>query len=150
MSFNRLSYDTCSYKKELAEQVSHLSYTLDPIKYEHCNKCRHEVGLVGGTNVGVPRGNMVDIENDLFNINRPSTLCPNFKYAPREDGKVQGKEYIKPVQHPEVDANMKQLKSCQMFPTLGVPRPPVVTNYICPADFTEFESPWLKQKEAIA
>lgn len=149
MSFNRLSYDSCSYKNELATQVSHLSYTLDPVKFEHCNKCRHELGLVGGTNVGVPKGNMVHIENDLFNINRPSTRCPSYKFTPRKDEKVQGKEYIKPVQHPEVDASMNQLRSCQMFPTLSVPRPPPVSRSVCPVDFKEYESPWMTQKREV-
>lgn len=132
MSFNRLSYDSCAYKQELSENVSQLSYLLDPVKYEHCQKCRHELGLVGGTNVGVPVGNIVDVENELLGINRPSTHCPNYKFVPRGDGKVQGKEYIKPVQHPEVDVNMMQLRPCQMFNLPDVPQPPPVNIYSCP------------------
>jgi len=132
MSFNRLSYDSCAYKQDLSENVSQLSYLLDPIKYEHCQKCRHELGLVGGTNVGVPKGNIVDLENELLGINRPSTQCPAYKYLPRSDEKVQGKEYIKPVQHPEIDTSMLHLRPCQMFNHPEVPQPPPVNVYTCP------------------
>lgn len=131
MSFNRLTYDTCAYKQELADSVSQLSYHLDPVKFEHCQKCRHELGLVGGTNVGVPKGNMVDLENELFGINRPNTQCASYKYAPREDNIVQGKEYIKPVEHPEVDTSMLQLRPCQMINYTEVPHPPPVDEYSC-------------------
>lgn len=131
MSFNRMSYDSCSYKQELSENVSQLSYLLDPIKFEHCQKCRHEVGLVGGTAVGVVTGNMVDLENELFGINRPNTHCPNYKFVPRDDNIVQGKEYIKPVQHPAVNTAMKQLRPCQMIDYHEVPHPPPVNLFSC-------------------
>lgn len=132
MSFNRLSYDTCAYKQDLSENVSQLSYLLDPVKFEHCQKCRHEVGLVGGTNVGVVKGNLVDLENELFGINRPNTQCPSYKFTPRSDGIVQGKEYIKPVQHPAVDVNMRNLRPCQMIDYKEVPHPPPMNLFSCP------------------
>ena len=132
MSFNRLAYDTCAYKQDLSENVSQLSYLLDPIKFEHCHKCRHEVGLVGGTNVGVVNGNLVDLENELMGINRPNTQCPAYKFLPRSDNVVQGKEYIKPVQHPEVDTGMLQLRPCQMIDYNEVPHPPAMDMFSCP------------------
>jgi hypothetical protein len=105
---------------------------LDPIKFEHCSKCRNELGLVGGTSVGVPTGNMVDLENNLIGIDRPNTRCPTYKYLPRDDNVVQGKEYIKPVQHPEVDVNMMQLRPCQMFSYHEIPQPPLMHQSVCP------------------
>ncbi len=131
MSWTRLHTDTCSYKQDLAENVSYLSYTLDPIKYEHCNKCMHNVGLVGGTAVGVPKGNMVDLENDLLGINRPNTHCPNYKFLPSEGPYVQGKEYIKPVCHPRVDTTIRPLQSCQMFGLPSTPAPPPMNLSRC-------------------
>lgn len=131
MSFNRLSYDTCAYKQELAENVSQLSYLLDPIKYENCQKCRNELGLVGGTNVGHINGNLVDLENELFGINRPNTHCPAYKFTPRDDGQVQGKEYIKPVEHPSVDVSMQQLRPCQMINYNPIPHPPPMNLFSC-------------------
>lgn len=131
MSFNRLAYDNCSYKQNLSENVSQLSYLLDPIKYENCNKCRHELGLVGGTAVGVPRGNMVDLENNLLGIDRPNTHCPSYKFMPRGDNIVQGREYIKPVNHPAVDTTMLQLPACQMIQYAPVPQPPPMRLFSC-------------------
>ena len=131
MSWTRLHTDTCNYKQTLAENVSYLSYTLDPLKYEHCGKCFNDLGLVGATAVGVPKGNMVDIENDLLGINRPGTLCPSYKYMPNDGSFVQGKEYIKPVCHPRVNTAMKQLPSCQMFDLPSTPNPPPIDYSRC-------------------
>lgn len=134
MSFNRLSYDDCSYKANLSGSVSYLSYMLDPVRYEHCNKCRPEIGIVGGTSVSHVKGNLVDLENNLFGIDRPNTHCPAYKWVPSSDGKVQGKEYVKPVQHPAVQTDMKHLKSCQFFDTPSVPQPPPVNLFKCSAN----------------
>ena len=62
MSSNRLMYDTCAYKKRLDESVGPLNYTLYPGKYENCSKCRIELGTVGGNNVSLFSGNLVDLE----------------------------------------------------------------------------------------
>lgn len=132
MSFNRLSYDDCSYNAELSKSVSYLSYMLDPIRYENCSKCRPESGVVGGTAVSHVKGNMVDLENNLFGIDRPNTHCPSFKYIPQSDGKVQGKEYIKPVCHPPVNTEMMHLRPCQLHNTLSTPQPPPMNLYTCP------------------
>ena len=65
MSFNRLMYDTCEYKTRIGESVGPLEYMLNPIRFENCNKCRMELGIVGGTAVSQIEGNLVDLENDL-------------------------------------------------------------------------------------
>ena len=83
MSFNRLMYDSCSYQKSLEESTGTLTYLLNPIKYENCNKCRVEFGVIGGTNVSHVQGNLVDVENDLRNITRKSSRCPSKKYIPK-------------------------------------------------------------------
>ena len=124
MSSNRLSYDTCNYKQNLQQSVSSINFVLDPIKFEHKNKCRMELGIIGGTNVSHVKGNLVDLENDLRGQNRPMTYCSDYKYSPRDDNYVQGKEYIKCVQHPKVDTTLQHLPSCQMIDYKPVPRPP--------------------------
>lgn len=131
MSFNRLSYDDCSYKSELSESVSYLSYMLDPIRYENCNKCRPESGIVGGTAVSHIKGNLVDLENNLFGIDRPNTHCPTYKFIPDNGMSVQGKEYIKPVNHPSIDTTKVNLKSCQFHNTLSTPQPPPMNLFSC-------------------
>ena len=34
-----------------------LAYNLDPVRYENCNKCRMDLGVIGGTGVSHIRGN---------------------------------------------------------------------------------------------
>ena len=128
---NRLTYDTCSYAKALGQSVAPLDYVLDPVKYEHCNKCRMELGIVGGTAVSHAKGNLVDLENNLMGIDRPNTHCPSYKFLPRSDGIVQGREYIKPVRHPAVDTRATHLRSCQMHDFPPVPTAVWAKPYQC-------------------
>jgi hypothetical protein len=128
---NRLAYDTCSYVQELNQSVSPLSYTLDTSRFEHCNKCRPELGIVGGTAVSHIAGNLVDLENDLRGGNRPMTRCPEYKYLPRKNKYVRGKEYIKPVCHRRVDTTPVHLKPCQMQSFPGIPATPPVDKFSC-------------------
>ena len=80
MSSNRLMYDTCEYKTRLTTNADTLEYLLDPVRYENCNKCRVELGVVGGTAVSNIQGNLVDLETDLMGITRKASLCPTKKY----------------------------------------------------------------------
>lgn len=131
---NRLRYDTCAYKQALSQSVSPLEYILDPIKYEHYRKCRMELGIVGGTAVSHISGNLVDLENDLRGQNRPNTQCPSYKYLPSQDKQyIQGKEYIKPVEHPVINTQMKHLMPCQMINYGAVPADPRISPYKCGA-----------------
>jgi hypothetical protein len=128
MSSNRLLYDACEYKQRLHESVSSLDFLLDPIQFEHNKKCRIELGSVGGTNVSHVKGNLIDLENDLRGQNRPSTNCAEYKYIPNNKNYIQGKEYIKPVQHPKVDTTMQHLKSCQLVDYKEVPNVQPMTS----------------------
>lgn len=128
---NRMIYDSCAYEQNLAQSVTPLGYVLDPIKYENCGKCRMELGIVGGTAVSHVRGNLVDLENDLRNQNRPNTLCPSYKFTPQEGPFIQGKEYIKPVCHPKVDTRPVHLKPCQMVDYRAVPQTPSLNLHQC-------------------
>ncbi len=133
MSLNRLKYDECSYKSELNESVSYLSHVLERSRFEHCQKCRPELGIIGGTAVSHPTGNLVDLESNLYGIDRPATHCPSYKWLPTDGTKVQGKEYIKPVCHQPINTqSMQHLKSCQFFNYPGVPRTPDLDLFKCP------------------
>lgn len=131
MNFNRLIYDDCAYDKSLKQSTDPLSYVINPIKYENCEKCRPELGLVGGTSVSHISGNMVDLENDLRNQVRPNTHCPSYKWLPTKDRYIQGKEYIKPVIHPRVDTAPLHLKPCQMINYGAVAAEPVLNIARC-------------------
>ena len=80
MSSNRLIYDTCAYKHSLAESVGTLGWVLDPSRFENCNKCRIEFGVVGGTNVSHAKGNLVDLETELRGTTKLASKCPTLKY----------------------------------------------------------------------
>ena len=141
MSFNRLSYDTCAYKHSLAESVGTLSWVLDSSRFENCNKCRVEFGVVGGTNVSHVNGNLVDLETDLRGQTRRTTKCPTLKYQnPCPSGEMTTCQPQQIVikgnpsnQGTVIDTSPQHLRSCQMFrykPTpLPEPMEPVKCNY---------------------
>lgn len=140
MSFNRLMYDQCSYKKDLDQSVGTLGYLLNPVKYENCTKCRHEFGIVGGTAVSHIRGNLVDLENDLRNQTRPNSRCPSKKYTPPTDNKlyIEGNHCSKPR---EVDLNMVHLPPCQMIRYPNIALPPAQTYGNCPVASIKYTKP---------
>ena len=86
-----------------------------PLKYESCSKCRVELGVVGGNNVSIIRGNLVDLENDLRGQTRPLTQpkqCSTKLYKP------QPKSYIKYNNRygsKTIDTRKKHLPACNMI-----------------------------------
>ena len=75
MSFNRLDYDKCAYKKELEESTSPLEYWLFLGKYENKTECV----LTDHTN-NLKQVEKAIVENELYNLERPATKCPELKY----------------------------------------------------------------------
>ena len=132
MSSNRLMYDTCAYSKRLNESVGPLSYVLNPMKYENCQKCRHELGLVGGTSVSHIKGNLVDLENDLRGATRANTLCPDNKFKPSEGNlTIKGNGCGKNDR--TIDTSLVHLPTCQMIRYKPTPLPPAMDLSNCPA-----------------
>jgi hypothetical protein len=140
MSYNRLRYDQCAYKTEINQSVGPLEYLLNPMKYENCQKCRHEFGLVGGTNVSQISGNLVDLENDLRGQTRQNTKCPDLKYAPTEGNVIQvaGNACNSARQ---IDLTPVHLPPCQMlrFPPTVLPGPQEYNN--CPTPQVQLQKP---------
>ena len=89
MSFNRTKYDTCSYKQNLEESVNTLGYILTPFRYEHKDKCRHQLGFIGGTSVSHIQGNMVDLESELRGQTRFISKCGTNYYIPTNDNIIK-------------------------------------------------------------
>ena len=58
------------------------AYTQMPVKFEHPQKCRNALGLVGGSEVSNISGNLVDLESDLLGITRVQSKCIARQYAP--------------------------------------------------------------------
>ena len=132
MSFNKLKYDNCAYKHNLNESVGTLAYVLDPSKYENCNKCRMELGILGGTNVSHIKGNLVDLETDLMGITRKASLCPAQKFTSNcatgnmancQPGNIviQGDTCGK---QRTIDTTPLHLRSCNMIRYKPIPLPP--------------------------
>lgn len=131
MSFNKLSYDDCAYKANLAQNVGVLSYKMDGLFHYNCNKCRPEVGLVGGTAVSHVAGNLVDLESNLLGIDREASKCAGLKYIPQVD-QAAGADFYRPVCTNRVDTRMKHLPACQIHNVMGASHPPPMQPYKCP------------------
>lgn len=113
----RLMYDFCSTQESTRLSVSPFNHRMDINRYENKTLCLPEYGIIGTNSVTMtPKPNLVDVENDLQGRVRPSTKCSEYMYKPRPDGKSQGVEYIKPVQHPMIDPNeFVPLPKCGVF-----------------------------------
>lgn len=118
MSFNHPTYDHCTYKRHLKENVSILSYIISPFRYENKNKARHRLGLVGGTAVSHIQGNLVDLESDLRGQTRFLTKCVDTQYKPLKPG-----EDIINDKTPPIDTRLLHLPTTQMISYKSVPLP---------------------------
>lgn len=125
MSFNRTIYDSCSYKQELQENVSTLSYILSPYRYEHKDKCRHQLGFIGGTNVSHVKGNLVDLDSELRGQTRIISKCQTNLYVPTNDG------IIKNDKTQPIDTDKLHLPACQSIMYRSVPTPPKMEYNHC-------------------
>lgn len=57
-------------------------YTMIPQKYYHPNAGRNALGLIGGNDVSVASGNLVDLESDLRGTTRDLSKAPSKQYQP--------------------------------------------------------------------
>jgi hypothetical protein len=57
-------------------------YTVLPQKFYHPSAARNTLGLVGGNDVSVASGNLVDVESELRNITRDLSKDPTKNYRP--------------------------------------------------------------------
>jgi len=125
MSFNRSKYDTCAYKYDLQTNVSTLDYVLSDIRYNNTNKCRHQLGLIGGTNVSHIKGNIVDLESELRGQTRLLSKCQNNLYVPTNDN------IIKNDKTEAIDTTMQHLPACQTIMYRSIPLPPKMNLNNC-------------------
>ena len=139
MSSNRLMYDACETKQRINESANPLQYMLNPIRYENCDKCRMELGIIGGTSVSHIQGNLVDLETDLMGITRKASLCPTKKYqspCPKGDMNNCHPKEIKinnlgNQTEQVLNTNMVHLPSCQMIRYKPVPLPNDMPEFSC-------------------
>jgi len=91
------------------------SYMQTPFAYVHKEPARHILGLVGGNEVSLPKGNMVDIESDLRRLNLPLTKCPDREYQPPPIKQASiNRKTTKGTQI--IDVRQRHLPPMQMWP----------------------------------
>ena len=84
MSFNRLNYDTNTYKQNLYQSVGPGEYRLvePPNTEEGCfAESPHIRMQFQGVSVDSERP-LIDVDSELLNLTRPATNCPSRKYIP--------------------------------------------------------------------
>jgi hypothetical protein len=91
---------------------------------------RHILGIVGGNEVSLIKGNMVDLESDLRGINIPNTFCPWRQYQPppkfqKEIVRDNTKGAIK------IDVQKAHLPVYQMWAYPAVVAPEPIKNEVC-------------------
>ncbi len=126
MSFSKIKYDTCVYAQSLNQNVSFASYVLDPMKYVNCNGCRHELGFAPANDVSKVSGNLVDLESNLFGIDRELSRCDSMMYMP---GEMKGKGMYKTTCYKQIDVTPKH---CQFFETPSIVAPNALNISTCP------------------
>ena len=125
MSFNRTKYDNCSYTTDLKSNVDTLGHILSSYRYEHKDKCMHQLGFVGGTAVSHIQGNLVDLDSELRGQTRILTRCPTNKYVPSDDNLIKN-DKTQPI-----NTEMKHLPTCQSIMYRSIPLPPPVKMNYC-------------------
>ena len=91
---------------------------------------RHQLGLVGGNNVSIGAGNLMDIESDLRGTTRPLTYSPDLQHNP-----VPENATAIPIKNRKTDMtiNIKQkhLPEFQMWAYAGAYKPLPLVKESC-------------------
>ena len=76
MSFNRLDYDSCTYKQELSESIAPGEYQLATpcISNEDCFSRDPQIIIQRSGNSVAKNIPMIDVDSELININRKLRL----------------------------------------------------------------------------
>ena len=91
---------------------------------------RHILGIVGGNEASLIKGNMVDLESDLRGINIPNTFAPWRQYQPPQRG---DKEIVRSNVKGTVAINVEKqhLPTYQMMAYPSVIAPLPMENEVC-------------------
>ena len=116
----------CSWERKENPQ----NYTYMVTEYISPDPKRHILGLVGGNEVSVAGGNLVDLESDLRGINIPNTFAPWRKYQPPAAG---AKEIVRDNLKTKITINTTplHLPAYQMWAYPGMPAPTPMVNVVC-------------------
>jgi hypothetical protein len=90
---------------------------------------RHILGIVGGNEVSLIKGNMVDLESDLRGINIPNTFAPWRQYQPPQQKKEIVRDNTKISL--TIDIQKAHLPVYQMMGYPAVVAPYPIVNEVC-------------------
>ena len=94
-------------------------YDQTAFAYVHKTPGRHMLGVVGGNEASLIKGNQVDLESDLRGLNIPNTFCPQRAYQPAPNKPEQ-------IVRKNVKANLTINTQMQHLPTYQMWAYPVV------------------------
>lgn len=99
-------------------------------QYVHSTPQRHLLGVVGGNEVSLIRGNMVDLESDLRRIHLPLTFAPWRQYQPPAKDQTEiVRENVK--QTVKIDVTPMHLPVYQMIAYPAVVAPLPIRSEVC-------------------
>jgi hypothetical protein len=90
---------------------------------------RHILGIVGGNEVSLIKGNMVDLESDLRGITIPNTFAPWRQYQPPQQKKEIVRDNVKTSL--SIDIQKAHLPAYQMIGYPAVVAPYPIINQVC-------------------
>jgi hypothetical protein len=90
---------------------------------------RHIVGIVGGNEASLIKGNMVDLESDLRGITIPITFAPWRQYQPPQQKKEIIRDNVKTTL--TIDIQKAHLPAYQMIGYPAVVAPYPMINQVC-------------------
>ena len=125
MSFNRLKYDTCTYKSDIHQSMNIGNYALYPGKYQNEHQCRITDGILQNNSVSVFKGNLIDLESDLRGQDRVMSRCAKFQYHPLFKQPEQSGYPSGPINYKNVVVNKP---SCSMYCQNKPVMPPNIQN----------------------
>lgn len=118
--------ETASWEKK--ENPQH--YVFSVTEYLSPEPKRHILGIVGGNEVSLPEGNIVDVESDLRGITIPNTFCPWRQYQPPNKNAT---EIVRDNLKTKLTINTtpQHLPAYQMWAYPGMPTPAPIRNEVC-------------------
>ena len=112
-------------KKEIPQHYDYL-----PSQIVHDNPKRHILGLVGGNDASLIKGNLVDLESDLRRINIPNTFAPWRQYQPPQKGDTEiVRDNVKTKQ--TINVQKEHLPVYQMIAYPAVVAPLEMVSEVC-------------------
>jgi len=84
-TWTRLKNDQEYMQTDIKQSTAPLGFALDPSYAERCDPCfSSEIGWIGKQGVSYDNKTpIIDTESDLFNLSRPLSKDPQFKYQPK-------------------------------------------------------------------